>query len=317
MHTTIPKISVRVITYNQEKFIGRALDSILVQKEYVHEIIILDDCSTDNNWEVVQNYAKKYPNLIKPIQNEVNIGIMKNAEKRWRLSLEGDVCYNLSGDDEVGEGWFKRVINFIEEKKIDYKNELFCIYGNSKCIYPDGDTYTFKNKDIQKNLSPLKLYERGMINNRATCYNKKILAKFKEVSQGRSLIAENAQDAQLHIFAEKTYYLPFIGNIYHTNVGVSANGSDKTFSEYNSTMTYAFQFFETLNIDIDKYDKYLPKYNIASKKFRNKKSVNNFLDLVKAYIKSYDPKIGFSDIKWKKILFSGLRRLPFKKTLNW
>lgn len=317
MHTIIPKISVRVITYNQEKFIGRALDSILIQKEYVYEIIIIDDCSTDNNWGVIQNYAKQYPNLIQPLQNEVNIGIMKNTEKRWRLPLEGDVCYDLSGDDEVGPGWFKQVLDFIEEKKIDYKNELFCIYGNSKCIYPNGDSYTFKNKYIQKNISPLKLYERGLINNRATCYSKKILEKFKEVSQGRSLIAENAQDAQLHIFSEKTYYLPFIGNIYHTNVGVSANRSDKTFSEYESTMIFAFQFFEDLKIDIDKYDKYLPKYNIASKKFRNKKSVKNFLDLVKAYIRSYDPKIGFADIKFKKILFSGLRRIPFKRSLHW
>ncbi|MFY9243743.1 MAG: glycosyltransferase family 2 protein [Polaribacter sp.] len=313
----IPRISVRIITYNQEKFIGRALDSIISQKDYVFEVIILDDCSTDNNWKVIQQYALKYPDLIKPIRNEKNIGIMKNVEKRLKLPLKGDICYNLSGDDEVGPGWFKKVVEFISENNIDYKNELFCIYGDSRCIYPNNDSYVFKNKAILSKLNPLKLYERGMINNRATCYNKNILKKFVNVSQGRSLIAENAQDAQLHIFSEKTYYLPFVGNIYHTNIGVSSNSNDKTFDEYNNTMKYAFSFFMQIGIKMDKYDRELPKFNAATKVMMKQKSFKSFLNFLKFYIKSYDPKIGLRDIKFRKFIFSLLRRIPHKKPLQW
>ena len=126
---SIPKISVLVITYNQQEVIGRALESILIQKEFVHEIIICDDCSTDNSWNIINTYASKFPGLIKPIRNNFNLGIFENIEKKWELPT-GDIIYDLSGDDEGGEGWFNRIIDYITYNNIDYKNELFCIYGD-------------------------------------------------------------------------------------------------------------------------------------------------------------------------------------------
>ena len=51
---SIPKISVLMITYNQEKIVRRALDSLIAQKDYLYEICINDDCSTDNTFQVIQ-----------------------------------------------------------------------------------------------------------------------------------------------------------------------------------------------------------------------------------------------------------------------
>ena len=303
----IPQISVRIITYNQEKLIASTIESVISQKDYVHEIVICDDCSTDKTWEVILNYTNKYSDLIKPYRNKYNLGIIQNNEKRWSLPA-GDINYDLSGDDEVGQGWFKKVIEYIQENNIDYKNELFCIYGDSICIYPNGDSFVLKNKAIRTKLNPLKLYERGMINNRSTCYSRKVLNKFKNISQGRSLVAENALESQLHIFSEKTYYLPFVGNVYKTGVGVSSNLNSDAFNDYELTMVYAFKFFKRIGIEIDKYDAKLPEYNISVKRMRKQKSLISILNVLKSYLKSYDPNVGFHDIQFKKYFFFNIKK---------
>ena len=72
-------ISVVVVTYNQAGTIGRTLNSILMQRCHVpFEIVIGEDCSTDNTRDICQIYAKQYPNIIHLICNERNKGIVDN-----------------------------------------------------------------------------------------------------------------------------------------------------------------------------------------------------------------------------------------------
>ena len=86
------KISVLIVTYKQANVIGRNIESILQQKDYgLHEIVICDDCSPDNNWEVIQSYVEKYPNIIRAYRNNPNLGIYGNSDK----------CALLHGDAEL------------------------------------------------------------------------------------------------------------------------------------------------------------------------------------------------------------------------
>ena len=98
-----PRHTIIVITFNQEGLIGRALDSILNQKEFIYEIIIFDDCSTDKTWMVIQEYKNKYPSIIKPFRNPINLGIFGNIESTW-AKASGDIIWYLSGDDEFCNG---------------------------------------------------------------------------------------------------------------------------------------------------------------------------------------------------------------------
>lgn len=62
------KLSVLCITYNHEKFIRQALDGFVMQKtNFPFEVIIHDDASTDGTADIIREYAKKYPKIIKPI----------------------------------------------------------------------------------------------------------------------------------------------------------------------------------------------------------------------------------------------------------
>lgn len=94
-----PLVSVIVITYNQENVLHKALDSILMQETiYSYEIIVGDDCSTDNTCKVLEEYAKKYPQ-IRPIYNEKNLGILGNI-KNVLSHVRGKYISGCAGDDQ-------------------------------------------------------------------------------------------------------------------------------------------------------------------------------------------------------------------------
>ena len=174
----IPKISVLIICYKQEDLIKRAINSLLAQKDYIYEICVSDDCSPDKTWDVLQEYDNKYPGLFKLHRNEPNVGIFENIEYTWGMPT-GEIIYQLAGDDECGEDWFKTVVEFIQKKNIDYKKELFCIYGDYERRYPNGDVYVKHNYAVLNNKNLLKLALRGLIGNRSCCYSKKILDKHR------------------------------------------------------------------------------------------------------------------------------------------
>ena len=59
MEQKIPAVSVIIPMYNAEKFIGACLESLFKQTFKDFEIIVVDDCSTDNSVAVVENYLKR------------------------------------------------------------------------------------------------------------------------------------------------------------------------------------------------------------------------------------------------------------------
>ena len=70
--------TILMITYNQEEYVSSALDCLFRQGVYPFEVIISDDCSTDKTQEIILEYQKRYPNIIKPIFQKKNLGIYQN-----------------------------------------------------------------------------------------------------------------------------------------------------------------------------------------------------------------------------------------------
>jgi glycosyltransferase involved in cell wall biosynthesis len=98
-HNFSYKISTVIVTYNHEKYLGKAIESACTQQgDFVHEVFVFDDCSTDGTWRVVQEYAKKYPNLIKGCRQERNVGQSLNL-KGALGAARGDFIAILEGDD--------------------------------------------------------------------------------------------------------------------------------------------------------------------------------------------------------------------------
>lgn len=63
-------VSVVMCTYNGKQFLREQMDSILAQDYPLHEIIVQDDRSTDDTWDILQTYAKAHPGLFKLFRND-------------------------------------------------------------------------------------------------------------------------------------------------------------------------------------------------------------------------------------------------------
>lgn len=311
----IPRISVYIITYNQEDVIDRTLGSILNQLDYVYEICVSDDCSIDRTWDILNEYAVKYPGLFKLNRNEPNLGIFENTEKVWTMPT-GDIVHDLAGDDSVGEGWFKTVIEYIQTNNIDYHNELFCIYGDYKCIYPNGDSVVHKHSAIAKVDDAFRLSLRGIINGRSCCYSRKILEKFRKVSQGRSHIAENAQDRQLQVFTEKNYYIPMVGNIYYAMRGISTHIDEEKKKERMEIWPYSMKCFKDFGIELSKKDLTFIKHRMTYQEYVYWGSKAKALQSFWYYLRSFDLKLFLASDTLRGVVFAIRRRLPHKHIIN-
>lgn len=93
------KVSVICITYNHERFIKQAIQSVLAQQtSFNFELIVGDDCSTDSTPDIVQEYADRYPNKIVFVRRSKNIGARANMLHLRRLAKGQYVAIN-EGDD--------------------------------------------------------------------------------------------------------------------------------------------------------------------------------------------------------------------------
>ena len=94
-----PLVSVKMITYNHEPYIAQAIDGVLMQEtDFPIELIIGEDCSTDRTREIVLEYQKKHPDIIRVITSDKNVGMHKNAH-RTEKACRGKYIAFCEGDD--------------------------------------------------------------------------------------------------------------------------------------------------------------------------------------------------------------------------
>lgn len=94
-----PKISVCIVTYNQEKYISECIQSVINQTTNIpFEIIIGNDASTDKTTQIVRSLAAKHPGKIRLIEHPINIGATANVRSVYSAA-RGDFIAHLDGDD--------------------------------------------------------------------------------------------------------------------------------------------------------------------------------------------------------------------------
>lgn len=133
-------VSILCSAYNHEKYIEETLESFVNQKtNFEFEVIINDDCSTDNTAKIIKEYQIKYPNIIKPIYQEEN---QYSKGKRMTIDIllplaKGKYFALCEGDDYwVDENKLQKQVDFLE-KNSDYSlcvNNAIKVKSNSKRI---------------------------------------------------------------------------------------------------------------------------------------------------------------------------------------
>ncbi|NUM41853.1 MAG: glycosyltransferase, partial [Leptospiraceae bacterium] len=111
-----PLLSVCFITYNHEKFIRQSLDSVLNQQtNFQFEVVIGEDCSTDKTKEIALEYKEKFPDIIRVLTSDTNIGPQRNVARTLKACL-GKYVAGLEGDDYWTDPLkLQKQIDFLEQ----------------------------------------------------------------------------------------------------------------------------------------------------------------------------------------------------------
>jgi len=139
-------ISVVICTYNGEKYLEEQLRSVMNQSYKNLEIIINDDCSTDNTLELVK-IIQKEDNRIKVFQNELNMGFNKNFEKS--LSYVTGELVALCDQDDI---W--KLDKLEKQYNLLLETNSSLVYSNSQLIDSDGNDLN-KNLFTQLHVNPI------------------------------------------------------------------------------------------------------------------------------------------------------------------
>ncbi len=139
-------ITIIMPSYNKEKYISEALDSIFMQKtKYSYKIIVTDDCSTDDTIKIVQEYQNKYPDKIEILTSNVNQKLYKNVIRAYSVTKSEYFCVLDPDDYWTDEYKIEKALNFLE------KNKDYTIYvTNTMQKLPNGNIVKYtanKEKD--------------------------------------------------------------------------------------------------------------------------------------------------------------------------
>lgn len=135
-----PLISAVIITYNQENYIAQTIDSILAQQtEYEFEIVIGEDCSTDCTKEIVFEYQKRYPDKIRVITSERNVGLLENYCRTIKAS-RGKYIAGCAGDD-----YWQRIDKLQKQVKFLEENPDYGMVHSDTDILKEDEGILIKN----------------------------------------------------------------------------------------------------------------------------------------------------------------------------
>lgn len=145
--TTNPKVSIALITYNQQDYVGGAIESILNQTYQNFEIIVGDDSSTDETANVVKSYKDE---RIKYFKTDYNIGINGNLNLVVSKA-SGDIIALIGGDDKLRDTYLELIVeHFGKMPEIAVLYPQLCAIDKNDKYIKGKDTHFWKTSNKTK-----------------------------------------------------------------------------------------------------------------------------------------------------------------------
>jgi glycosyltransferase involved in cell wall biosynthesis len=129
----LPLVSVIAINFNSEKYVEETLNSIRNQTYENFELIIIDDCSTDNSVAIIEKWLTDYHRPFQLILNEKNIGVCSTLNRAFHLATGKYVCATAT-DDLLMPDKLSIQVNLLETAPPD----ICAVYSDAYLINADG-----------------------------------------------------------------------------------------------------------------------------------------------------------------------------------
>lgn len=114
----MPKVTVVVPVYRVENYLSRCLDSLLTQSISDYEVICVNDCSPDHCQEILEGYQARYPQKVRLLENQENLGQGRSRE-RGICEAQGDYLMFVDSDDYVREDYIETYLRYMEQSPVD------------------------------------------------------------------------------------------------------------------------------------------------------------------------------------------------------
>ena len=151
------KVTVAVACYNLENFISKCLDSVVRQDYADMEIIVVDDCSTDNSREVINNFVAEHPEReIRLICHQKNQGISQNRNTSIEAA-KGDSIFFIDGDDTIETN----TITMLYRKMLEADADLVC--SSFRMVDVEGETireYEYPEDTVKADFAVARYIEK-------------------------------------------------------------------------------------------------------------------------------------------------------------
>lgn len=198
-----PLVSVVMPAYNAEKYIEFAIESVLRQTYANLELIIIEDCSTDNTYQVIQNYQDK---RIKILKNDRNMGIAYSTNKGIGAS-QGEYIALLDDDDIAVENRLEMQVKYLRQHR-----EIDILGGHSAKIDDKGKIIGFANTPRH---NPQYIKAMLLFGNLDFC-NSTAMIRRQFVEKNHLFYRENCygmQDFRFYMESSKVGNISSIGNL--------------------------------------------------------------------------------------------------------
>ena len=121
--------SVIIASYNYGRFLAEAIESVLRQTIPPDEILITDDCSSDDTWDIAESYREKYPNLIRTNKNNDNLGIVRHFNLAVGQTTGDYICI-LGADNRLRSDYLERTSEILDsDSGIGIAYTDFALFG--------------------------------------------------------------------------------------------------------------------------------------------------------------------------------------------
>ena len=225
----MPSISIVMTCFNQEKYITEAIESCIQQSFNDFEMIIVDDCSTDDSVKIIKNYQKQ-DNRIKLVQSDTNSGSPIIPRNMGVRKSNGNYILFLDADDKIAPTALEKMYHAITHNKGDIITCRVMQFGeeNGEMFLPTPNKLNMANRNCLVNAALMRKSDFIMCGG----FDERFSAMIEDYDLWLNLVYNHNK---------KIYRIPEILFYYRIKPKQLSRNQQKRKAHYDKLMTLLYQ----------------------------------------------------------------------------